>query len=410
MKTLLQGSKHGKNRARSTHPDNSLSELLARVTVDDLRQLVEAYGGSHYGSSRAYRCVLPTHADSTPSFHVSTYQGRAKWKCFGCGAGGDYLDLVEMVEGLSKSHAIEKLRSTVGLPFTASRPATRTVAPKPQPAKVLRVAHDDLKRLSATQGQELLEHYLTERGWPSSVVERFGLAAVEFRGPRVLHPLYGYVNGALELVSWQLRLDLRLSETSDSPKWWSKAGAGLTFYGIESLEREDLEGVVLVEGPADQITATLALEAVGASTWAALGIVGAKNLEGLEPLVRGLSVVVAFDNDVNGTGDEAARKVVKALGRSVMRVRPSLDDKDLTEAAKRHGLATVGEWLYRPSAPNVSTTRRVFEGDELVAYVLGTFTGAQLIEQSEPEPSSPPTSRAKPATVEPQLVLEEVAS
>lgn len=410
MKTLTHRSSFGKNRALSSHTQNDLSELLARVTVDDLRQLIEAYGGSHYGSSRAYRCVLPTHADSTPSLHVSTYQGRAKWKCFGCGAGGDYLDLVEAIEGLSKRDAIEKLRNTLGLAFTASRPATRAVAPKPKPVKVLHVAHDDLKRLPVAQGQELLEHYLSERGWPSSVVERFGLAAVEFRGLRVLHPLYGYVNGTLKLVSWQLRLDLRLSETSDSPKWWSKAGAGLTFYGIEALEREDLEGVVLVEGPADQITATLALEATGASTWAALGIVGAKNLEGLEPLVRGLSVVVAFDNDVNGTGDIAAQKVVKALGRSVMRVRPSLDDKDLTEAAKRHGLATVGEWLYRPSTPNPTTTQRVLEGDELVAYVLETFSGARLIEQSEPEPSSPPSSRVKPATVEPQLTLEEVAS
>jgi hypothetical protein len=405
MKTLLHRSSHGKNRASSTHPENDLRELLARVTADDLRRLVESYGGSTSGGRKAYRCVLPSHADSTPSFHVSTYQGRAKWKCFGCGAGGDYLDLVEAVEGLSKAQAIEKLRSILGLPFTATRTATREFTPKPEPKRELHVATDDLRRLPAAEGRALLEHYLDERGWPSSVVERFGLEAVEFRGPRVLHPLYGYVNGELELVSWQLRLDLRLPETGDRPKWWSKAGASLTFYGIEALERDDLEGVVLVEGPADYVTATLALEAVGASGWCALGIVGAKSLGGLEELVRGLSVVVAFDHDENGTGDEAARKVVAALGRPVVRVRPSLEDKDLTAAAKRLGLETVGECLLGRNADEPTTTRRLLDSEELVAYVLASFDGARLVERS-----GPVTARTKPAAMTTQLVLEEVAS
>jgi len=412
MKTLLQGSSHGKNRASSTHPENDLRELLARVTADDLRRLVESYGGTTSGGSKAYRCVLPAHADSTPSLNVSTYQGKARWRCFGCGAAGDYLDLVEAVEGLSKREAIEKLRSLLGVTFTGTRTASRATSsftPKPEPRRELRVVGDDLRRLPAEAGRELIEHYLDERGWPSSVVERFGLAAVEFRGPRVLHPLYGYVNGTLELVSWQLRLDLRLTETAERPKWWSKAGASLTFYGIEALERDDLEGVVLVEGPADQITATLALEAVGASGWCALGIVGAKSLSGLEELVRGLSVVVAFDHDGNGTGDEAAGKVVAALGRAVVRVRPSLEDKDITAAAKRLGLVAVGECLHRRNADEPATTRRLLGDDELVAYVLASFDGARLVEQSE-RPASPPTTRTKPAATSTQLALEEVAS
>jgi hypothetical protein len=381
MKTLPSLRGLGNNRG-STHPKNDLGDLLARVTTDDLRRLLESYGGSTFGRSKAFRCVLPTHQDSTPSLHVSTYQGRARWKCFGCGEGGDYLDLVEAVEGLSKRQAIEKLRNSLGVPFTDSRPATRAPrVTKPEPTRVLRVVTDDLRRMAEPDARELLEHYVTARGWPLSTVERFGLAAVECRGPRVLHPLYGYVNGKLELVSWQLRLDLRLPETSDRPKYWSKAGASLTFYGVETLERDDLEAVVLVEGPADYVTATLALEAVGAEKWAVLGVVGAKNLSGLEPLVRGLSVVVAFDHDENGTGDVAALKVVEALGRAVVRVRPPATDNDLTEAAKRLGLATVGEWLYRPHVSEPPATRRVADEAELVAYVLATYQGSYVVEE-----------------------------
>ncbi|NBP56121.1 hypothetical protein EBU71_06220 [bacterium] len=384
MKTLAHTKGLGNDRG-STHPSNDLGELLAKVTTDDLRRLLESYGGSTKGGSKAYRCVLPSHQDSTPSLHVSTYKGRAKWKCFGCGASGDYLDLVEKVEGLSKRQAIEKLRDSLGVPFTASRSTTRTPrAPKrveqPEPTRVLRVVTDDLKRLKEPDGRALLEHYVTARGWPLSTVERFGLAAVEYKGPRVLHPLYGYVNGKLELVSWQLRLDLREETTDDRPKYVSKAGALLTFYGLQTLERDDLEAVVLVEGPADYVTATLALEAVGADRWAVLGIVGAKSIAGLEPLVRGLEVVVAFDHDDNRTGDDAALKVVDALGRSVVRVRPPATDKDLTEAAKRLGLETVGEWLYRPHL-EPATSRRVADEAELVAYVLSTFQGSYVVEE-----------------------------
>jgi len=383
MKTLTQVSSLGNNRALSSHPQNDLAELLSRVTADDLRRLIESYGGTGRTGLKAYRCVMPSHSDSTPSLPVSTYKGRARWKCFGCGAGGDYLDLVEAVEGLSKREAIGKLRDSLGVSFTTSRPVSRAPrAPKPEQRKPLYVVTDDLERLPEAKARELLDAYVTARGWPLATVERFRLAAVNFRGPRVLHPLYGYVNGKLELVSWQLRLDLRLETTDERPKWWSKGGAPLTFYGIETLERDDLEGVVLVEGPADYITATLALESVGAERWSVLGIVGAKNFGGLEPLVRGLSVVVAFDNDENGTGDEAARKVAEALHRAIVRVRPARTDNDLTDAAKRLGLVTVGEWLVRQTEPETETTsQRVADEAELVAYVLATFHGSRIVEE-----------------------------
>lgn len=378
MKTISHTGKLGKYRANSSHPQNDLRDLLARVTPDDLRSLIESYGGTRKGAGKAYRCVLPTHADSTPSLHVFA---RATWKCFGCGAGGDYLDLVEAVENLNKREAIERLRNKLGGYVTASRAITRPAKTQPKESeRTVAAVRDDLSRLGETEGRELLERYLAARGWPSSVVERFGLAAVSYKGPRVLHPLHGYVNGKLELVSWQLRLDLNLEATDERPKWWSRAGSPLTFYGIEALERDDLVGVVLVEGPADYVTATLALESVGASHWVALGIIGAKNFAGLEPLIRGLSVVVAFDNDENGTGDKAAADLVEVLGRAVIRVRPDAFDHDLTEAAKRLGLETVGEWLHRTNDHEPPTSRGPLDETSFVAFVLAEFSGSYLLE------------------------------
>jgi hypothetical protein len=88
-----------------------------------------------------------------------------------------------------------------------------------------------------------------------------------------------------------------------------------------------------------------------------------------------------------------------------VRVRPSLEDKDLTAAAKRLGLETVGECLLGRNADEPTTTRRLLDSEELVAYVLASFDGARLVERS-----GPVTARTKPAAMTTQLVLEEVAS
>jgi hypothetical protein len=90
-------------------------------------------------------------------------------------------------------------------------------------------------------------------------------------------------------------------------------------------------------------------------------------------------------------------------------VRPSLEDKDITAAAKRLGLETVGEWLRNSDPVAAATTRRLLTDEELVAYVLATFDGARLVEQSEPA-TTPPATRMKPAATSTQLSLEEAAS
>lgn len=50
------------------------------------------------GSGRLVgRCVAPDHPDKTPSMVV--YPDTGRFRCFGCGAGGDVLDLVMLAEG-----------------------------------------------------------------------------------------------------------------------------------------------------------------------------------------------------------------------------------------------------------------------------------------------------------------------
>lgn len=53
------------------------------------------------------RCPMPDHDDSNPSFGVNVASNT--YNCFGCGASGDLINLVQEVEGLNFVEAIQKL-------------------------------------------------------------------------------------------------------------------------------------------------------------------------------------------------------------------------------------------------------------------------------------------------------------
>ena len=53
------------------------------------------------------RCPMPDHDDGNPSFGVNTKTNT--YNCFGCGATGDLIQLVQDIEGLNFVEAIHKL-------------------------------------------------------------------------------------------------------------------------------------------------------------------------------------------------------------------------------------------------------------------------------------------------------------
>jgi hypothetical protein len=57
--------------------------------------------------------LCPFHAEKTPSFkvHIRRRTGLPAWKCFGCGAAGDVIKFVQMMEGCSFKDAVDILTS-----------------------------------------------------------------------------------------------------------------------------------------------------------------------------------------------------------------------------------------------------------------------------------------------------------
>lgn len=58
-------------------------------------------------------CPMPKHDDSSPSFGVSIDDNL--YNCFGCGAKGDIIQLVQSVEGLTFIEAIQRISDYAGI-------------------------------------------------------------------------------------------------------------------------------------------------------------------------------------------------------------------------------------------------------------------------------------------------------
>lgn len=86
----------------------------------------------------------PFHNEKTPSFGV--YAEGKRWKCFGCGAGGDIFSFVMKLFGLSFPQAVLRLGSDFGL--------------LPQNQEARRAVQEALRRQRRTEQQELAAYRL----------------------------------------------------------------------------------------------------------------------------------------------------------------------------------------------------------------------------------------------------------
>ena len=80
-------------------------------TIDIMEFMESAYDSDFIVSKNNdwanTRCPMPDHDDGNPSFGVNTKSNT--YNCFGCGATGDLIKLVQEVEGLNFVEAIQKL-------------------------------------------------------------------------------------------------------------------------------------------------------------------------------------------------------------------------------------------------------------------------------------------------------------
>ncbi|WP_369374786.1 DNA primase [Promicromonospora sp. Populi] len=239
--------------------------------------------------------LCPFHDERSPSFNVRPSVGR--YHCFGCGEGGDVIEFVMKLDGLSFTEAIEYLAGKTGVQLRYEEGGA--ARPRDEPGKrqrlleANRVAADfyaeqlmgseaaaaraflaersfdraDAELFGvgfAPKGWDALQRHLQGRGFTQAELVASGLMSEgrrgiydRFRG-RVMWPIRD-VTGAV--IGFGAR---RLFEDDQGPKYLNTPETSLykkshVLYGIDLAKREIAKGkrVVVVEGYTDVMAAHL---------------------------------------------------------------------------------------------------------------------------------------------------------
>ena len=321
-----------------------IAELKARHPLSDV---VEAAGVVLRGKGRVRQGVCPFHQEGESSFTV--YSDSQRFYCFGCGAGGDVLDFVGRMEGLTLPEAIRRLddsppplATAAARPAATHQPAAPTVAPR-DPALLTAAARfygGQLRRSPVAM------RYLASRGIGAVTAEWLGLGYAPGNGLREYLQSAGFdcarqrssglflergaerfagmitvPDTALGRVRW---LTGRAVDSAVKPRFQALPGPKPVL-GLARLGPSP-PWAVLTEGVFDY----LALASWGYPACAALG---AQGMEKVAMALRGCPrVFLAFDND--GAGRDAAGSLKELLGLRAAAVRLPRGIADVGELAK----------------------------------------------------------------------------
>ena len=323
-----------------------IAELKAR---HPLGAAVEAAGIALRGKGRVRQGVCPFHEEVEGSFTV--YSDTERFYCFGCGSGGDVLDFVQRMEGLTLPEAIRRLddgtaavtAAAVG-PAAARQSATPAIPPR-DPALLttaVRFYAGELRRSPKARA------YLAARGIDARAVLKLGLGygpghglrealtAAGFGGQRRRDSGLFLEQGAERFAGMIAVPDLahgrvrwltgRAVDPGAKPRFQAVPGPKPVL-GLASLGPAP-PWVIVAEGVFDYLT----LAAWGYPACAALGTQG---MDKVAAALRGCPrVFLAFDND--DAGRAATDGLKELLGRRAAVV--NLPD----------GIADVGELATRP--------------------------------------------------------------
>ena len=93
----------------------NFNETIKEIkSIDDLKTVAESYGVVFKREGENIKGCCPIHKEKTPSFSITDKGEGAFFHCFGCGAGGDVVNLVQAVENLPTLEALRKAYEILG--------------------------------------------------------------------------------------------------------------------------------------------------------------------------------------------------------------------------------------------------------------------------------------------------------
>ena len=322
-------------------------DIAALKERHPLGEVVEAAGIRLRGRGRVRQGVCPFHEEAEGSFTV--YADSQRWYCFGCGEGGDVLDVVRRTEGLSLPEAIRRLDTspptTAPVRHTTGERRNRDAVAPPDPALLIAAARYYAGELRHSREARA---YLRSRGIGVETAARLGLGYAPGRGLHSALTASGFDASRVresglfleggrerfarmvtvpEIAGGRVRwLAGRAIDPERSPRFQAPRGPKPVL-GLGRLGPAPPWAVV-AEGVFDW----LVLSEWGLPACAALGTQG---MERVATALRGCPrVFLAFDND--DAGREAAAALHSLLGRRAAVVTLPDGIADVAELATHH--------------------------------------------------------------------------
>ena len=124
-------------------------------------------------AGRDYACVCPFHADKNPSCHI--YTDTQSFYCFGCGAGGDVITFIRLIERLEYIESVRFLAQRAGIAMPEDDINDEGVNRRTRLLEMNREAARFFRdMLLSPEGKEGLD-YIISRGLSPNTVKRYGL-------------------------------------------------------------------------------------------------------------------------------------------------------------------------------------------------------------------------------------------
>ena len=149
--------------------DDFIAELKEK---NDISEIISQYVDIQR-KGRNMMGLCPFHAERTPSFCV--YPASGSFYCFGCGAGGDVITFLRLIEHYDYLEAVKSLCERCGMNFSVSDEENELHKKKLLIYEINREsARFYYKCLLSEKGKNARD-YLKNRGINSSTITHFGL-------------------------------------------------------------------------------------------------------------------------------------------------------------------------------------------------------------------------------------------
>lgn len=164
--------------------DEFISELKSR---NDIEEIVGEYVNLQR-KGKNLMGICPFHSERTPSFCV--YPSNGSFYCFGCGAGGDVITFLRLIEHYDYIEAVKNLSERVGMDFQINEKDNEIHDKKLLIYQINReAARFFYAQLVGSAGEDAIK-YLQSRKISKSSVKRFGLGY----SPKSGYALVDYLN------------------------------------------------------------------------------------------------------------------------------------------------------------------------------------------------------------------------